>query len=299
MKETCNIIGDMLPLVAEGLASEDTVNFVKEHLKTCTTCRKEYEELKRENIAYKRDDTSEAIPLKDIKRKLKNKNIYIGLLTGLIVSFLFILGFHKITKPIPLSYGNAIESTEIKDGNLFIKFKPGVSNYSIESSSYDDIEHGIMAWKTNFSNILKGYESKTTVIKIDGEEPVSVRFISQEDQLDTWMYGKKEAGYGITLPRLAMNYYFFLMGGIFLISGVLSLVFRKMHKIKILSNIIMIFSFSYMLGHLAIYGLRGGITHHMIRDLSFIVILAVLLFSIFSLLLYREKFLKFKGRNSK
>ena len=35
----CGIVKDLLPLVAEQLASEESTAFVKEHLKTCADCR--------------------------------------------------------------------------------------------------------------------------------------------------------------------------------------------------------------------------------------------------------------------
>ena len=42
-KISCDICKDLLPLVKDGIASEDSVQAVKEHLKECETCRNLYE----------------------------------------------------------------------------------------------------------------------------------------------------------------------------------------------------------------------------------------------------------------
>ena len=43
MKNECSIVCDLLPLYAEDMVSEDTAEFVKEHLGNCPTCRAELE----------------------------------------------------------------------------------------------------------------------------------------------------------------------------------------------------------------------------------------------------------------
>lgn len=42
-KITCDICMDLLPLVKDGIASEDSVRAVKEHVTECESCRKLYE----------------------------------------------------------------------------------------------------------------------------------------------------------------------------------------------------------------------------------------------------------------
>ena len=288
---TCNTIQDLLPLVVEDLASEDTEKLIKNHIENCPKCKREYKELKAAKLDYKAKNELESIPLKNINKKLKNKNIYTGLIAALIISLLLIIGLNIATKPIPLSYDMAIESTQVEGSRLFIEFKPEVSNYNIVCTNRDGIDYGIMAWKNNISNLFETREAKTAVINIDEEETVLVRFISQDSELDKLIYGKEQEGYSLTLPRLVMNYYLILMTILFIISGILSFIFRNMDKIYIVTKIIMIFAFSYILSHIVIFGL-GGATHHIIRDLSFVIITTILTFSIFMLLLYKDNFIK-------
>ena len=46
MKNDCKIIKDLLPLYAEDMVSEETAQYIDEHLKDCEECRTELESLK-------------------------------------------------------------------------------------------------------------------------------------------------------------------------------------------------------------------------------------------------------------
>lgn len=293
MKLSCNTIQDMLPLVADNLASEDTAELVSEHIETCKECREEYEEIKGfDNLIDK--ERIKAIPLKSIKRKLKTKNIYTGVLTVLVVSLIILIGIDKTTKPIPISFNEAIESTKYEDGKIFVKFTPDVTDYDITvyGSNYD-----IMAWKTNISKVFKSNEAKNIVIDVNEETGASVYYIDQRGELDHRIYGPiYGAGDGegrLTLPRLAMNYYAYLMGIIFLVFLSLSILFRKKEKIKKIASSVMLLSLSYITSHILILGTRGS-THHMMRDLSFVIAATILIFSIFIGLRYKEVFMNRK-----
>ncbi len=288
MKLSCNTIEDMLPLVVEGLASEDTVKLVNEHVQACSKCNEEYMRLGEAKISYKSISKPETLPLKSIRRKLKNKNIYIGLLSALILFLSLVIALNIATKPIPLSYMEAIESTKLEDGKLFIKFNPIVSNYSIESYGPN---HDIMAWKTNISRPFNKGEAKNTLVNIDNENPTTVYYINQTNELDKLIYGKVPHKGRLTLPRLAMNYYLLIMTFLFIIGVFLYLLLKRARKIRRILKIVIIFAFSYILGSL--FGSSGN-THHIIRDFCFVLVTSILFFSIIILLVYKESFLNMK-----
>lgn len=295
MKLTCNIIEDIMPLVAEDLASDDTVRLVEDHIESCPRCKKEYTELKSSKINHNSINKTEAIPLESIKRKLKIRNIYIGFLSSLIICLLSILIINIATKPIPLSYTDAIDSTKIENGKLFINFNSIVSNYSIESYGS---EHEIMAWKTNISKFFNHSEAKNTVIDIDNDKTTIVSFISQNNELDKIMYGEIDGEGQLTLPRLAINYYLFAMTILFVVTVLLFFLFKNAVQIKKILKIIIIFSLSYILGHISIVGVNGT-THHMIRDLSFLIVSSILYFLIIILFVYKDFFLNIGGMKNK
>lgn len=294
MKLSCNIIKDILPLVAEDLASDDTVKLIKDHIETCPKCNEEYMELKSSKTSYKAINKSGTIPLKSIKRKLKNRNIYIGLLSALIICLILVITVNIATKPIPLSYMEAIESTKVENGKLFIRFNPVVSNYSIESYGSN---HDIMAWKTNISKFFVNGEPKNTVITIDESKSTIVGFINQTGEPDKLIYGKIDDQGRLSLPRLAMNYYLLAMTFLFISAIFLYFLFKNTDKIKKILKILIIFTLSYSLGHISIFG-GSGTTHHIIRDLSFVVVSCILYFTIIILLAYKDFFLNIKSRRN-
>lgn len=89
MRKECKIIQDLLPNYLENITTEETNNFIKEHLQNCEECMKAYNTMK-ENLEVKPMDTKEEISyMKKFKRKLKLlKNI----LLIIIVIFIVIVG---------------------------------------------------------------------------------------------------------------------------------------------------------------------------------------------------------------
>lgn len=295
MKLSCNIIRDILPLVEEDLASEDTVDLVNEHLKHCIECRAEYEEFNTSKIDFKEKRELEAIPLKNVKRKLKNRNIYIGIYTAFIVALVLFIVFDKTTKPIPLSHEEAIESIEEQNGKILIKFNENVSNYDIihyeeEGQNY----YNLMTWGNGLSKLLKKGEAKSSIIK--AEKLGGVYYIGQDRELDEIIYGNSLDYNSVTLPRLSMNYYFLMSIVIFVIFMILSFIFKDKKK-KIITSI-MYLALSYIISNFLVLGI-SRVTYHILRDLFFVSVTTVLLFIIIMLLINRETLLDKKLEHKK
>lgn len=286
MKLSCDTIQDMLPLVADDLASGDTVKLVNDHIKDCEECKQEYEEMKEVENRFKNKEKIEVIPLKNMRRKLIVKNIYFIVLTALIVSLISLIGVDKATKPIALTYNEAIKSVKVEDDKVFINFTPEVSNYEIDPSG------DIMAWKTIVSKLNKNNESQNTVINVD-EKQTSIHYINQNGELDKQIYGPDYGGGQLTHRRLAMNYYVTFMLLICLALLILSTIFRKKDKIKKTINTILMIPLSYIVSHILILGIKGA-THHIIRDLSFVIIATILIFSIIISIRYKDHFINYK-----
>ena len=75
MKNECSIVRDLLPLYAEGMLSEDSAAFVKEHLDTCEECRalSAGEEPSAPTDADTEQRTGEAGVLRTLKKKLRKQ----------------------------------------------------------------------------------------------------------------------------------------------------------------------------------------------------------------------------------
>lgn len=54
MKITCDVILDLIPLVKDGVASDDSTQIVHEHLKSCQSCQAEYDLFETPNVTEPR-----------------------------------------------------------------------------------------------------------------------------------------------------------------------------------------------------------------------------------------------------
>lgn len=88
LNKNCNIVKDLLPLYAEGMASEESRGFVEEHLACCEDCRKELEDIKKEPTV-KCEPTGDSSDLKKALKKLRGR---IEVLAAMIIIFGSVLG---------------------------------------------------------------------------------------------------------------------------------------------------------------------------------------------------------------
>ena len=87
MKNECSIVRDLLPLYAEGMLSEDSAAFVKEHLDTCAECRalSAGEEPSAPTDADTEQRTGEAGVLRTLKKKLRKQTWCAIFITAAVV----------------------------------------------------------------------------------------------------------------------------------------------------------------------------------------------------------------------
>ena len=103
MEINCSIIRDLLPLYVEELTSKESAEAVSEHLKNCTECRRESEEMKGGEKASEPMKTEER-PLKRIMQKL---NMRISFLTYGVIVFFILFGF-SLTEGADVMYNSLI-----------------------------------------------------------------------------------------------------------------------------------------------------------------------------------------------
>ena len=95
MKNECSIVKDLLPLYIENMTSEETTQFINEHLNACTACKSEYEALNSDFPVSKTEvecniETAQAKSFKTIMRKMNRQ--FNSLAYALVILFIF-LGF--------------------------------------------------------------------------------------------------------------------------------------------------------------------------------------------------------------
>lgn len=199
----------------------------------------------------------------------------------LMVSLLLVIFINQITKPISLSYTEAIKYVQVKDNILTISFTEQVADY--------DTSDGLMAWQTLFNKIFKNSKPEDIVINLEENKNISISYVDQKGGLNRELYSSTtetprksydDFGNGgeVTLPRLALNYNVFIAGVLALVLWIISNLFKKFTKIYKFLNIVNFIPLSYIIGSICILGLSGS-THHIIRDLGFVTVASILIFS--------------------
>ena len=230
---------------------------------------------------------------KDRKINFRSRSIITGALVGFVVTLLLFIAFEKVTKPLPITYENALESIESKDEFILIQFKEAVSDYEIQFSYYEGNNvYRIMAWETYLSKLSEPSESKTAIISDKNGKVDLVYYMDQDGEKDKLIFGNIDYYIGtIAYPMLFLNLLFVGAGVIFGILLLISLIFKKHKVISKISLPLMLLPLSYVLSYIVVVGI-SGMTYHIKRDLFFIVITAILFFKVFILALYNEELIK-------
>ena len=79
-KNDCNVIRDLMPLVLDRVASDESRALVEEHMGSCGKCRKQYEEMKAEmpgetRAEYEKEQKTIVDALKQARRKKRRRRI--------------------------------------------------------------------------------------------------------------------------------------------------------------------------------------------------------------------------------
>ncbi len=125
MTDNCNIIRDLMPLVIDEAASEDSAQFVNSHVDHCDECRIYYDGMKRMHSSRKAQEEEArtfALAAQKMKKKRRARilrNIVIGMLIGCVLAYGGLLGWSHLTMDYTqlIYYGDyGVTLSELKDG---------------------------------------------------------------------------------------------------------------------------------------------------------------------------------------
>ncbi len=110
MKNECSIVRDILPLYLENMVSDETVAFVKEHLKGCPECTAELEALKAltkvEKVGSEMRDSLEAEVMKSMKathKKFRKKAYRVAaIIAGIFIIVCVLLHFFPVYRIVDI-----------------------------------------------------------------------------------------------------------------------------------------------------------------------------------------------------
>ncbi len=289
MKNECSIVCDLLPLYAEDMVSEDTAEFVKEHLGNCPTCRAELEKLRKpvQPVAAQHVPDIDAEPLKRLKKALLMEKVQAILCTAAVLLALMLSGLSFLTAPEYFAYSQELVTvTEGANGEATISFSSEITNYKLQriADSADKqtvyhLEVWTCAWDRMFS---KPGAQDVTVKPENGHELLIyfTQFINQSSSNSAvCIYGEIEPDSGgwMALPGLSMGYWLAINIVLLVILGVIWLNLRKKEKPRRLVERLILIPIAYMLGHLCVLGFHT-LSYSEWRDAQMILAIGILFY---------------------
>lgn len=289
MKNECSIVCDLLPLYAEDMVSEDTAEFVKEHLGNCPTCRAELEKLRKpvQPVAAQHVPDIDAEPLKRLKKALLMEKVQAILCTAAVLLALMLSGLSFLTAPEYFAYSQELVTvTEGANGEATISFSSEITNYKLQriadpadKQTVYHLEVWTCAWDRMFS---KPGAQDVTVKPENGHELLIyfTQFINQSSSnRAVCIYGEIEPDSGgwMALPGLSMGYWLAINIVLLVILGVIWLNLRKKEKPRRLVERLILIPIAYMLGHLCVLGFHT-LSYSEWRDAQMILAIGILFY---------------------
>lgn len=289
MKNECSIVCDLLPLYAEDMVSEDTAEFVKEHLRNCPTCRAELEKLRKpvQPVAAQHVPDIDAEPLKRLKKALLMEKVQAILCTAAVLLALMLSGLSFLTAPEYFAYSQELVTvTEGANGEATISFSSEITNYKLQriadpadKQTVYHLEVWTCAWDRMFS---KPGAQDVTVKPENGHELLIyfTQFINQSSSNSAvCIYGEIEPDSGgwMALPGLSMGYWLAINIVLLVILGVIWLNLRKKEKPRRLVERLILIPIAYMLGHLCVLGFHT-LSYSEWRDAQMILAIGILFY---------------------
>ena len=265
MKLSCEIVQDLLPLVVEGLSSEQTQAAVIEHVAVCSECRRVKLQLEQDVVPK----IAPEVPLREVKNAITAKRRRtVGIAVGMVLAVVFCV-FARLTEPVWLPYSNDLLTVEaLEVGDLVVTVSQPHSGITVDSAGG---ETTLSVWK----NAISPQNDRETVV-IPREQLGSALYYADFAGEDTLIWGSTSADGRQTLPRLVMGYYLVIAAGSVVILGILAVVVRKKKLGKPLFYL-WLAPVCYLIAHLGVMGLNT-ITADAVRSLGWILAAAICLY---------------------
>ncbi|NMH68148.1 zf-HC2 domain-containing protein [Bacillus sp. RO3] len=279
MKNSCNMIRDILPLYVEDMASQDTRDLVEEHVASCENCKKQLEEMR--TFEEPPVDTDIA-PLRNIQHTLRKKKLQAIILSVMVTLVFAVVTIAYLTTPAYISYNeNPVSIMEKDDGTVLLNFSEEVSGFNVNqypAADHSGYVYDITTWETIWQQKINKNNLENTVLNPNGETVASIYYYNTDGIENTLIYGDPLTdGSVMTLPRLVLSYYVLFAIGLSLICGMGLVIFRKNGKIRNALEKMILLPISYLFAHLLIKGLHSA-TYLAGRDLYVILLVTMSLY---------------------
>ena len=285
MKVSCEVVRDLLPLVAEGIASRESGDLAQAHMTECPACKGLYEQMKTPPHLAVAEKEKSGDAFRSIKKELRKRKTAAVLFFSLVLLLALVTVFVQLTSPRYIDYTKElITLSEEADGTVYATFSNEVTGYHAEVNWDVDFGMKIMqieAWSTVWDKIL-GKGAQTVQIS-SPEKPVDAAVYCANEQEAVAIYGTLPYGSGmILLPRLALGYYAVLAVLLAAVLGILWVIFRKKAAAERILRYCALAPVSYLIGHVCVKGLTT-ISFSMVRDFYAILMLSAVAYAVLCL----------------
>lgn len=180
MNKKCNIARDLMPLVIDKAASEDSGEFVLDHIAACAECRAQYEEMKKgiDSPAVNQADSAFAQSVKALKQKQRILKLLVAALCLFLACCLAFTGLEIYNG---LKIHNLIPKPASEISARIFTFPSGVLEIAIES------EDGNM-YSGMASNLIYINDSNEATLYIWAQKPRYASLTSEVDLVSTSLY---------------------------------------------------------------------------------------------------------------
>lgn len=278
MNKHCAIIRDLAPLYAEKLTSAQTNEFIEEHLKICSSCRREIAELAQPTpIPAEADDA----PLRKINRYLLRRRTLSVIATALVMVILFVLTFALLTTPeyLPLQQAMINVNGSTEGGKIQAVFSEQAADYHLDGPyEQDGIEvYCITAWTTPWHQIFSHTRHNLTLsITYDGNITPGVFYQNAPDQAPVQVFGSPaEAPPAAEAKSTLLNICALTAAGLVIVIALAYPALRKNHG-RLWYHLLLIPA-SYLLSHFSILWLSPA-TYSIARNICLILLLTLALY---------------------
>lgn len=289
MKNECSIVCDLLPLYAEDMVSEDTAEFVKEHLGNCPTCRAELEKLRKpvQPVAAQHVPDIDAEPLKRLKKALLMEKVQAILCTAAVLLALMLSGLSFLTAPEYFAYSQELVTvTEGANGEATISFSSEITDYKLQRiadpADKQTVYH-LEVWTCAWDRMFSKPGAQDVTVKPENGHELLIYFTQFTNQSSSnsavCIYGEIEPDSGgwMALPGLSMGYWLAINIVLLVILGVIWLNLRKKEKPRRLVERLILIPIAYMLGHLCVLGFHT-LSYSEWRDAQMILAIGILFY---------------------
>jgi len=291
MKNDCAIIRDLLPLYVEKLASDETREYVQEHITGCEECRGLLE-----SMAEPSDlpmDTG-AGPLKTLSKQIRRRRTLTGLFVGVVVGVLILSCVGYLTAQVILPYSPGIVTVyEGENGVVSVCDENDARRHtrfdvSLMASSDSETFYRASVWTTRWDQVFGNYPSICSELTPDSRQNPATNIVIyyMTSTESTLIYGPDSYhGDAFPLPRLALGYYLVIAALACAVLGLVLFVVRKSMAKRVWAERLLALPVSYVIAHLCVKGFTVT-TYYMQRDFSLIVLVTTLIYLLLLLALH-------------